>query len=102
MAQVIRKFQKAGTFGSVIFDGKKYEVDEDWIKDLENHSPQGRAWAEQLRSGNDQYLYTHGDGFNFAHASDEAREIADLNDRQEKKMGLENRGGRKVRREKQN
>lgn len=102
MAQVIKKYS-AGTpsvqpttkLGRVIIDGKKYDVTDEWLKSVENHSEQGSAWAQHLRSGEDRYLYrTPAGGFNFA---DTVEDVTSVNDRQERKLGQSGRGGRKVR-----
>lgn len=117
MAQ-IRKYQNAGTvdppqvdknsseeaakYGKIIFDGEQYAVTDDFISAIENFSPQAKSWVEDLKSGKNRYIYTTDTGYSFANSAHIAKEHAGLNDRQEIKMGIVGKGGRKVRNEKAN
>ena len=85
--------ETAKTYGKIVFDGKEYDVNDSFLSAIENFSPQGKAWAEDLKQGKNRYIYQTESGFSFSDASDIGRQFGGLNDRQERKLGQSGRGG---------
>ena len=87
--------------GKIVINGTPYDITENFVNAIEKYDVRGADLAKKLRNTEDQYIFTTPEnGFKFSEASGIAKTHGDLNARQEIKMGMSGKGGRKVRREK--